>query len=63
MWVKEYVDYLVELNNVNEYNVNLLVLVVNEDGSVIEVEFKLLFVVFICFVIRMVDDIFELYKK
>ncbi|BDF94324.1 hypothetical protein [Pseudoalteromonas sp. KAN5] len=37
-WARDYYDYLVELNRVNEYNANVPEPVANEDGSLTEVE-------------------------
>lgn len=63
VWAKEYVDYLVELNNVNEYNANLPAPVANEDGSVTEVEPKPLPVAPTRPAVRTADDILEPYQR
>lgn len=63
MWAKEYVDYLVERNNVNEYNANLPAPVANEDGSVTEVEPKPLPAAPARPAVRTADNILEPYKK
>tara|TARA_B100000700_G_scaffold4173_1_gene4786 strand:- start:3272 stop:3934 length:663 start_codon:yes stop_codon:yes gene_type:complete len=62
VWAKEYFDYLVELNNVKEYNENLPAPVANEDGSVTEVEPKPLPVAPTRPAVRTADDILEPYK-
>ncbi|TMP19077.1 hypothetical protein CWC02_08395 [Pseudoalteromonas sp. S2721] len=63
LWAREYVDYLVELNNVNEYNASLPAPVANEDGSVTEVEPKPLPKPPERPAVRTADDILEPYKK
>ena len=61
-WAKEYVDYLVELNNVNEYNANLPAPVANDDGSIAEAETKPLPTEPERPAVRTVDEVLEPYK-
>lgn len=63
IWASEYVDYFVELNNVNEYNANLPAPVANDDGSVTEVEPKPLPKPPERPAVRTVDEVLEPYQK
>lgn len=61
-WAKTYYDYLVELNEVEQYNAKLPEPVANEDGSLIEVEPKALPTEPVRPAVRTVDEVLEPYK-
>jgi len=63
VWAKEYVDYLVERNEVEQHNANLPAPVANDDGSVTEVEPKPLPVAPTRPAVRTVDEVLEPYQK
>ena len=61
-WAKTYYDYLVELNEVEQYNANLPEPVATEDGALFEVEPKALPAEPVRPAVRTVDDVLEPYK-
>lgn len=61
-WAKAYYNYLVELNEVEQYNANLPAPVANDDGSITETEPKPLPVAPERPAIRTADEVLEPYK-
>lgn len=61
-WARKYYDYLVELNEVEQYNANLPEPVATEDGTLVEVEPKALPAEPVRPAVRAVDEVLEPYK-
>ncbi|KZY40318.1 hypothetical protein A3733_23630 [Pseudoalteromonas shioyasakiensis] len=62
LWASKYYDYLVELNEVEQYNENLPEPVAAEDGALIEVEPKALPTEPVRPAVRTADEVLEPYK-
>lgn len=63
VWAKEYVDYLVKRNEVEQHNANLPEPVANGDGSITEAEPKPLPVAPARPAVRTADEVLEPYQK